>query len=107
MADFADWLPRLCMLRTRPPQFAWAFEPFYLADGSGHFWTVATNGLMLVAVAGRIDGFAPGQPAVPPKVLALLGPVREWHETIPTTLLRQWSGPAEYRRPCDCARGGK
>lgn len=97
----ADWLRRLCFPDIS--RNAWGRRPFHVGVADGYY-TVATNGKVLVAVPGLLGDFTTAEEGSD-RAEPFLRHVRDWHETLPMAWLREWAGPAVFTVPCPKCRG--
>jgi hypothetical protein len=104
MVDLVGWLSRLCLPHLPSPSAAWHRRPFSI-NLQGRPRTVATNARILVALAGHLPGVEAGSEEAATRIGRVWPAAPVWGETIPLRLLREWSGPANYIKECDCTRG--
>src|SRR5437016_185782 len=99
--DVHEWLPKLCRLEMpHVRSFPWQATPLHVTC-CGQDWTVATNGRVLVALAGHLPGYARderGERAV----ASVLERETVWRETISLDLLQSWCGESKFDCLCDC-----
>lgn len=96
-----SFLPKLCAPDDdrRSERFG---SPFH-AYAHGQYWTVATDGRHLVALAGLAPGFTVNTGVVR-AVTPYLQPIRH-DDCAPFELLRQWVGEAVWEEPCPQCKG--
>lgn len=100
------WLHRLCAtdIPVEAVQ-AWMREPFVSVGNTEEFWTVATNGKLLVALAGTSYLSPTEDRRYGYRVAPLLQPISTWQETLPLSLLRRWAGKPVWSQPCPSCLG--
>jgi hypothetical protein len=85
---------------------SWAAKPFF-GIWDNLYWTVATDGKILVAVAGRVSDEIETSTQGVPAVRSYLEPVPRdgWYESVPLSLLKSWCGGPVYVQPCPSCKG--
>lgn len=91
------WLQKLCPRADLVQAGSWMAEPFVCQVADGEYSTVATDGKILVAVAGIYND---AHSAYGQRMMELLNTIHSWDEHLTLSLLKRWAGPAVYEQPC-------
>jgi hypothetical protein len=108
MAITLEYLQSVCLPQHYATQRirSWATKPFF-GIWDNLYWTVATDGKILVAVAGRVSDEIETSTQGVPAVRSYLEPVPRdgWYESVPLSLLKSWCGEPVYVLPCPACKG--
>lgn len=86
------WLHKFC----RKGGISFFLEPWWFTANDGCTWSAATNGYVMVAIKGRVDGLRKADGKDTKKLVKLLATVADDPKPVSLPDLKVWLGPPEW-----------